>query len=263
MDLKDVVKQHNKICWYPSAGADFRALLFLSKQYLEWKDVPMDSVELPDLFIYTDCKPTDYNWTGYSGRSFISDLNEPPFRYKKMSALYRDSKTEIFLNKPIEELQCQKFSFDERYFGFDVSKNYGKAFLMNVHIQSKQLGEWDAEVVYVLSENTTFAFDFFIREQITVDYILRVRFGDAFGGSSMDGSWMLKLLKPLHTKYFLSTYVGLRDFEYVPRELVDGMKRYEDIVKNTDLFPLQSIYKVNGSTWSNQGDIYWYKVMDE
>lgn len=134
---------------------------------------------------------------------------------------------------------------------------------MNVHIWSKQLGEWDADVVYVLVENTTFAFDFFVKEKISVDYIIRVRFGDAFGGSRMDGSWLLKLLKPLHTKYFLSTYVGPRDFEYVPQQLVEGMKRYIDIAKNTDILPIQSIYRVDGSTWSDQGDIYWYQMMEE
>ncbi|MBO4426391.1 MAG: hypothetical protein J5776_05230, partial [Clostridiales bacterium] len=53
--IEEVIKDYKHVCWYPSAGSDFRALLFLSDWYYKKNDVPMDEGQvLPDLFVMTD-----------------------------------------------------------------------------------------------------------------------------------------------------------------------------------------------------------------
>ena len=47
IDIETMIKSYKRICWYPSAGADFRELLFLSEQYCKRKDVPVSSTEQP------------------------------------------------------------------------------------------------------------------------------------------------------------------------------------------------------------------------
>ncbi len=53
--IEEVIRQFEHVCWYPSAGSDFRALLFLSDWYYKKNDVPTDEGQvLPDLFGMTD-----------------------------------------------------------------------------------------------------------------------------------------------------------------------------------------------------------------
>lgn len=52
---EEAIKQFKHICWYPSAGKDFRPLLFISNWYYKKNNVPIDDgQEFPDLFILTD-----------------------------------------------------------------------------------------------------------------------------------------------------------------------------------------------------------------
>ena len=36
----EVLKEYNHICWYPSAGVDFKPLLFISDWYYKKNNVP-------------------------------------------------------------------------------------------------------------------------------------------------------------------------------------------------------------------------------
>ncbi|MCR5616164.1 MAG: hypothetical protein K6F45_08380 [Saccharofermentans sp.] len=40
--VEEVIRLFEHVCWYPSAGSDFRPLLFLSDWYYKKNDVPMD-----------------------------------------------------------------------------------------------------------------------------------------------------------------------------------------------------------------------------
>ena len=40
--IEDAIKNYNHICWYPSAGEDFKPLLFISNWYYKKNSVPMD-----------------------------------------------------------------------------------------------------------------------------------------------------------------------------------------------------------------------------
>ena len=71
MNLIDEIKKFKHICWYPSAGADFRALLFFSEafysdysgffRYSKPYAYPDDAERIvPDLFIFNDKEPQNH-----------------------------------------------------------------------------------------------------------------------------------------------------------------------------------------------------------
>lgn len=258
--VKDIIDNHSRVCWYPSAGDDFRVLMFLSKQYCEWKHVDIDANSLPTLFILTDCYPKETPYVMSKGESEIEKLNSTKFN--EIKTLYRsiDRRTVITVSQRWY-LQGLDIPFNDNLFSLGCSYNYGKAFYWKVHIKSKQLGEWDTEVIYILTENTGFAFEYLIPQNISIDYIVRVRYGEFFGGSTVSGQWLLKLIKPLNVKYFLSNYLNERSFMYVPEQLEECYSNWSEIWKNTDAIQLNEVYCVEEKTWSNQGDIHWYRMV--
>ena len=53
--VSEAIRNYKHICWYPSAGVDFKPLLFISDWYYKKNNVPIDEGQvLPDLFIFTD-----------------------------------------------------------------------------------------------------------------------------------------------------------------------------------------------------------------
>ncbi|WP_035765042.1 DUF7663 domain-containing protein [Butyrivibrio sp. NC2002] len=257
--VDEIIKSHKRICWYPSAGADFRELLFLSPKYLKWKSVSISKKELPDLFILTDCFPHDCSFKRTPSPSYIERLNHD--NYSDLNTIVHDSRTRITVNDKIEEISFSGIPFDEIFFNFDISDNYNKAFLMNLHIDSDKLGEWDSEVLYILVENTRFALDYLYKNKIHIDWIIKVRYGDAFGGSTLSGDWLLKLLGPLNVKYYLSNKVTESSFEYIPESIIKEYPIHKEILNDTSLQNLEEVHRVDAVTWSDQGDIYWYRVL--
>lgn len=258
--VQQIIKSHNRICWYPSAGADFRELLFLSEQYCAWKDVPIAANELPDLFILTDCNPSDTEYCLTTGDTYINDINGP--NYYKMGNLFSCYKRRTMMTvkdkvKLVEKLDIE---FNHKLYRFDISHNYGNAFYFTVHIVSKQLGEWDADVLYILAENTSFAFDYLIKNNVTIDYIIKVRYGDAFGESTVQGDWLLKLIKPLNTKYYLRNKFSPERARDAIDELKNKYPESNMVADDISGLKLQAIHKVDEIRWSWQGDIYWYRV---
>jgi len=259
LKVKSIIQNHKKICWYPSAGADFRTLLFLSKQYCAKKNVNIDTNELPDLFVFTDCKPQDISFSSKNGYTEINKLNCSIANEIKFLYASYDCQTIIRVNK-ICNCDDLNIPSNDNLFYLTKSENYGKVFYMQVHISSQSLGEWDTDILYILIENTGFAFDFLIKNRVFVDYIVRVRYGDSFGGSALQGEWLLKLIKPLKVKYFLSNKVEEKSFKYIPSELSKIYQNYEYIWSNTDIIQLTEFYCVSEKSWSKQGDIHWYKT---
>ena len=259
VSIKDIIDKHNRICWYPSAGADFRVLMFLSEQYCKWKNVEIAKDELPTLFILTDCNPNDCKYSGYSlGQSQVSKLagNE----LKPGDFLYNSSGITKITAMEVVTLPGPNIEFSDEFYGFEQAKNYGKAFYLRIHINSNQLGEWDTEVLYILTENTRFALDYLIPQNIKIDFLIKVRYGDAFGGSRLNGAWLLKLIKPLKVKYFLSNAILERDYFRRFDELQNAYPQYGYMWEDTDRIEMENIYRVDGMSWSNCGDIQWYKI---
>lgn len=271
--VEEILKEHKRICWYPSAGADFRSLLFLSEAYCKWKDVPIKAEELPDLFLYTDVNPVNDEETKKqqvhfqkSGDSDIAILNTD--NYKNLQRLFQsyDGRTTVTLNRSLQELESLNSPQDAELCNLPYSSNFGKAFLMDVHVKSNQLGEFDTNVVYVITENTWFAFEYLLKRQIFIDYIIRVRYGDNFGGSKLKAEWLLKLINPLHVRYFISsTEIHEDSLCLRPEDRDDILNKFpesKDVICSKEGIDLGYIYDVPGWQWSHYTDmryIGWYK----
>ena len=257
--VEEVIRKHGKICWYPSAGADFRVILYLSEQYCKWKEVKIPPDKLPDLFILSDADPKDINFTGRKGISRIEVLSmDNPHKIKEFK-VFRDNNTEIIASN-VEVLDRLEIPYDKQLFVLGKSKNFGWPFLFDVHIRSKQLGEWDTKVLYLLTENTGFALRYLLPKGLPIDYIVRVRYGDSFGGSRVSGEWLLNLIPYLKVKYFLSNEVT----NSLPKDTLELLKEkyldLENIWENTERVDIEEFYRVNGAAWSDQGDIHWYSI---
>ena len=77
---QEAIRQYKHICWYPSAGKDFRSLLFLSDWYFRNNELALDEgQELPDLFVFTDYQGlSDYYEEEYGKEGF--EFLKPGFR---------------------------------------------------------------------------------------------------------------------------------------------------------------------------------------
>ena len=256
--IEKILRQYNRLCWYPSAGADFRVLLFLSQKYFERNKINIPTDELPDLFILTDCNPQDIPYVKRRGFSGVDVLNSKAAENIREFNAYSDDDTEIKATG-LRKVGNIKTHCDKRIYHLEKSDNFGCAFFFHAHIVSRQLGEWDADVLYILTENTDFALRYLIPQRINMDYIIRVRYGDEFGGSALSGDWLTALLPVLNVKYFLSTRIDSKEIDDQPK-LIKPM--YPDLEADWDNkdYNLVDLYIVSGKTWSDQGDIHWYRV---
>ena len=255
---EDIIHEHSSICWYPSAGGDFRALLFLSRQYCEWKGVDICPEELPDLFVMSDCDHKNITYTGGHGLLNVEVLNAEDIFSVKCFDIYSDIHTTITASG-IQVLNRLNIPCDDKLYGLSKSENYGCAFLFKAHISSKQLGEWDADVLYLLVENTGFALRYLLPNRLSVDYIVCVRYGSSFGGSGLPGKWLLKLIPQLNVRYYLSNKITDDSFDYIPELLCAKYPEFKHVWSNTEEIDLKEFYCIDGTLWSNQGDIHCYK----
>ena len=267
--LNDILKTHKHICWYPSANADFRGLLYLSNRYFEWKKIPREAgQELPDLFIMTDIYPHEiinyagsYEWKrkqeegysdiylfregrwrkirnlyrGYRYRSYcVKDDKHKTVRYKE----YRQKVTEINVTH-IERLCDIKLDFRPEFFIGGVLEHkppyYGNAFYIQAHVESIQREsspeprrcEYDSDIVYILTDNTSFARDYLLKNKISTEYVMQIRYGDNMGRSAVSGRWLGMMLDSLNCKYFMANPRYAEDVDVtamptVVKEFFDG-----------------------------------------
>ena len=203
--LTDVIKAHRSVCWYPSAGSDFRAIFHLSDQY-----VKSPKAVLPDLFIMTDYHAGEMKHYGDPTVSY-SDIGFNRMESGHLKAgdlLFRDAVTELKIASitPIKKLDI---GVEKSVITFGVSQKYASGYLMHLEMHTKitntpQRCTIEADVVYLYAENTAFARDFLLKNKLSVDWILRIRYGNGFGGSKAKGMWLDYLAQPLGVRYLIS-----------------------------------------------------------
>ncbi len=222
--LTAFLKAHRCV-WYPSAGDDFRDLIFLSGKY-----PCIDTA--PELFIHTDCSAV-----------FMF--------HKKDNIVYEDGHTVI----RAEKLQnFERLHPVQEFAHFQCAKTYnGRTALFQISIDSDTFGHIERKLLYAVCENEWFAGNILVPQRIPIDTICRVRYGNGFGGAVNDGSWLVPAMNILGTKNFFSD--PEIDFD-TPTE--DVLKRYPHL----DVPPVkfQPGLVIPGRLWSNCGDVTWYKT---
>ncbi|SEQ79575.1 hypothetical protein SAMN02910369_02445 [Lachnospiraceae bacterium NE2001] len=271
--LVDTIKKYNNICWYLSAGGDFRPLLFLSEvsysDYSQhfWDEYPEEDRVIPDLFVFTDImanKPFDYT-KNEKVESDLPKLNTD--NWGSIRKIYNDEYTDIRVNTVARFNNVvgtdSKNMFDNES-DINISDNYGSAFLMNISVYSKKFGKehrWNVDVLYVLGANAFVAKELFLKNDITVRSAVEIRYIGTYGGKKLFGQWVKSLFRYLGTEYFIGNkeYIEKKDTEYNL-----DVKTLKDVFYGYDLSrcpDLSVISCVPQKLWNNRSTVKWSKVI--
>ena len=245
----EALKNYNHICWYPSAGRDFRSLLFISDWYCKKFNLPKDEgQELPDLYILTDYSGFPV-WYGDDYDREGMEFLKPSFCLVDNAYYYNSTKITV---KTVERLRDLNLSFDRELASFDNNSLYNSAFLIEVEVESMLEGvltKYDATILYVTALNEAFYKEFILPNQIKVEYQVLVRYGEGIcGGAKLHPAWIIRSYKELGTRYLIS------EVDYVTETSKEDKSGVSGPV-------LERIYTINGKQWSQHDEIGWYKIV--
>ncbi len=180
----DSLKDTLHIAWYPSAGIDFRPMLYLSPKYSEKNPGSIKENIFPNFFIYTDYLPY--------------------FTFFNKSIIYKDRRTVVTVEH-IEALPNLRLRLDEDIVEFPEGNELtGKVLFLEIKVKSKELGELQYPLIYAFVENEAFCSKILLPSKSDISHIIHVRYGTAYGGSKSSGIWLFNVLKRLNCKVFIS-----------------------------------------------------------
>ena len=249
--VEEVIKQYKHICWYPSAGNDFRPLLYLSDWYYQHKSIPLDDgQEMPDLFIFSDVKGL-FSYYPQIGENAYDQIRSGYF--EDGACLLRHSAnpekyTEITV-KSFEPLNALTLSKDPSWSGSDIPLDYNSAYVFEVNVYSKKdnmVNQYAATVLYIAALNESFVFEFLLPKRIRIEYLVLIRYAGFYNGNRVEPYWILDRLRDFRTKYLVSCT------RYVTEAEVDK--------KGKDFPHFDEIYTIYGEGWSQYGKDSWYRL---
>ena len=227
-----------RIAWYPSAGTDFRALLYLHPNYSKLNPASIQEPSPPDIFLFTDYNP------------FMSS------RILDKKIIYLDRKTRILI-QDIEELPKLNLPLHEELV---VSRNGGaltdKAVFMNLKIISDRLGIFSFPVLYAFAVNETFYCNKLVPSQAIISHIIHVRYGGGLGGGGYaTGIWLLNVLKVLRCELLISDgRYDWRKGDFFALEFCKSIPRFP----SSNLMPIRVI---KSQDWSCYGNVHWNLIL--
>src|SRR5271157_4235922 len=133
----DSFKGEPRIAWYPSAGEDFRDLLYLNRKYSEINPPSSPEPPPPDIFLHTDYFP-------HSSSTFLDSR-----------IIHSENRTTITV-KSIEELPRCDLPLDPKIVDLQGSIATGRVVFLEIDVQSNVLGSFSCPVLYVFAENAAF-----------------------------------------------------------------------------------------------------------
>lgn len=206
------------LCWYPSAGNDFRHIRLLEEEGLS------GPAERPALiYLHTDMLLPKHSPSNPSRLLATNDQIAPGMRIVNM--------TELHLKQAIREVSSEVCSLS-------ADENTGRVFLLEVEMDRifyKRLVRVPVPILYFIAENLSFLVHALLRYQLQVDTLIHIR----DGGGSMGGSYM-----PMNFIYQVASVLKLKrvicddtpeekrlkageDFDVLMREL-RRCERYDD-----------------------------------
>ena len=226
-----------RIAWYPSAGKDFRALLYLSNEYSNIYPVEHKPAA-PDIFIFSDYFP-------WESDNFLDDR-----------LIYQDNHTTIeILN--IEELPRLNLELNPEIVDFPAgSSATDRLIFIEVKVTSDVLGEFKFPILYAFAENEAFYCKKLVPNNAVISHVLHVRYGGGlFGGGKASGIWLKNVLCKLKTEVFISDdKFSLQSGDNYVLNYCEEIPAINDSV----LLPIRNI---QGYLWSNYSEfVTFYKV---
>lgn len=248
---EETIKHFKHICWYPSAGKDFRPLVFISDWYYKKNMVPKDDgQEFPDLFIFTDLcglfdSHGDDSCLGDAYYQLKEGFCKPGSRLIRVSS--KNSSTEIIVKKH-ERLRDLNIPFDQECAYFDKASDYNSSLLLNVEVVSRiddVLNRYETSILYVAVLNEFFANNFLLPNRIKIEYQVIVAYG-GFGGGHYGPQWILQKYKEFGTKYLIGNDYG---WSHMSEDYPDKPAPRFDV-----------LYWIDGEQWSKGSPVIWYKL---
>lgn len=251
--VEEAIKNYKHICWYPSAGEDFKPLLFISDWYYKKNSVPMDEGQvLPELFIFTDyagfySHDTELRCYGNAYEQIQNGYCKPDSCFIHVS--YKNSSTDIIV-KSFEKLRDLQLPFDSELAAFEKGPDYNSAFLMKVEVISRineEVKTYETSIMYVAALNELFAERVLIPNRFKTEYLIIIRYGTGFGGGNGKGfTWILSDYKELGIKYLVTSHCVQGEFSETKSD-----KPYPNIT---------GIYGIDGKQWTKDVPVVWYKL---
>jgi len=168
-------EQEPNICWYPSAGHDFRDLLYLSRAYAAHDPAIGPEADPPDLFLHTDYHPWEYQ------------------KFSDGGTVFRDERTEIRV-QGIEEVGRLPLPLhDELVYFPEPNDAYGRVLYLRLKVSSKRFGDLpDVHLVYACVENAALCAEVLIPRGARLSHLINVRYQCGWGGGSVKsrGNWL-------------------------------------------------------------------------
>ncbi len=234
----DNFKGEPRIAWYPSAGEDFRDLLYLHPEFSRQNPGIKPDPPPPDIFLHTDYFP-------WRSSSFLDTMTA-----------YKDDRTRVHV-KSIEELPRCDLPLDEQIVNIpNGSKATGRVIFLELEVSSSVLGNYSYPVIYAFCDNASFCSEKIIKNSGQCSHIIHVRFGGGLGGGGKStGIWLLNILSKLQCEMFITdSHYGLGLGDERIYEL------YPELSGDKDENQLKKIRKINSESWSCHGDVSWNLV---
>ena len=214
-------KCDGRICYYPSAGSDFRPLVYqqlsgMVKLGLANGDGGILRAD-PDLFERGHYAAPDL-WLLSDFRG--DDLAE----WLETKVVHRDARVEIRLLAHTE-LHPQKMNFQQRpsaaYTSLPPTPMTGRVFYLRLAVTNETIGPVECDALYFCVENVHLIQSFLLRRQVPLSHVVWVRDGAGFGGGRMRHDFLVPLLTFFKTRWLFLEDSYLNDDRLIkwPREL--------------------------------------------
>ena len=226
-----------RIAWYPSAGTDFRALLYLHPNYSKLNPPTDNEPTCPDIFLFTDYFPWKRD------------------RFLDSSLLFSDGRTSITVEY-IEELPRLNLPIKEELVRFpEGSEATDRAIFLTVRVVSDKLGNYTFPVIYAFAVNETFYCSKMAPLKAVVSHIIHIRYGGGLGGGGKAaGAWLLNVLLKLRCELFISD-----GHHYWQSGDKFAMESCSEIPRECEV-QLNKIRTLDSTKWSDHGDVDWNLV---
>ena len=237
----DSLNHDARIAWYPSAGTDFRAMLYLDSAYLQY-DPPVQGKDPkePDIFLFTDY-------------TVMSDIFSNIIVNEKPGIAYKDDRTIVIVDY-IE--QARPISNDDRIPSFELFEQFtNKMYYLECTIQSNLFGILHKKLLYAFTYNETMATNLLLPFNALCSHVIHVRYGFGFGGANCSGLWIKHLLQVLRTEVYINDgHAFLSDAD---KSVIRSM---QGLVPRFDCTRKKVIRTVPGSRWSDHGNVNWQVI---
>jgi hypothetical protein len=234
------LNEEPRIAWYPSAGEDFRPLMFLHPSSTQLiKGEP----QFPNIFLFTDYFP-------WKDSTFLDS-----------KIIYQDEETKVTVEE-LEMLPDLTLPLDPEIVHFpEGSHATNKVVFLNVKISSNKLGNITYPVLYAFAENETFFSEILLPNNALISHILRIRYGGGMGGGGYArGTWLLHVLGVLKTKELIADNhdigIGIYNEGTGDRFFLEQ----HPSIPRMPCDNLEPIRTTPSEKWSKYGDVIWYLV---